>query len=271
MVISTQNDISGAVTAAACVVKIHEALAESIRAGLTLAEIDGMVGEVLKKLKCKSAFYRYRMQGHPPFPSLSCLSLNECIVHGTHTMSSQPIEPGDLLSIDIGVVHQGWFGDAAWTYAIEHASDEGLKLMEAGKESLRKGIAAMQPGRPLMDWAKAVHTCVEDDWGFALVRNLGGHGYGRKLHGPPFISNLIPEHRAEWPDAWKLFEPGLLVAVEPMLSISTGETRSDLRKWPIYTEDGSLSVHYEADVLITEGGPKNLTEGMCNLPDIVGL
>ena len=122
-----------------------------------------------------------------------------------------------------------------------------------------------------MDWARAIHPYVEDECGFWLVRGLGGHGYGKRLHGPPFISNVVPQHAHEWPDAWRTFQPGLLVAVEPMLAVGTGEIRSERRDWPIFTRDGSLSVHYEADVLITDDGPRDLTEGMQDLPDIVGV
>ena len=90
------------------------------------------------------------------------------------------------------------------------------------------------------------------------------------MHGPPFISNVLPQHRAEWPDAFKVFEPGLLLAVEPMLSTSTGQTHNPPRSWPIYTADGSLSVHYEADVRVTEDGADNMTAGLFDLPDVVG-
>ncbi|MCX5652191.1 MAG: M24 family metallopeptidase, partial [Planctomycetota bacterium] len=105
---------------------------------------------------------------------------------------------------------------------------------------------------------------------FCLVRGLGGHGYGRDLHGPPFVSNVVPSYPGEWPEAWKQIKPGLLVAVEPMIAISTSETRSNGREWPVFTADGSMSVHYEADVLVTEKGPVNLTEGLFALPEIVG-
>lgn len=271
MIVKTHSETDGVAEAAARVREIHQALVEFLRAGQSLAEVDGFVAEMLHKLGCRSAFFRYKIPEHPPFPSQSCLSLNDCVVHGTHTMNAGPLKPGDILSIDVGVVYKGWMGDAAWTYAIEHASDEALRLMKAGRETLAVGIDAMQPGRPLLDWARAVQQCAEDRWGYKLVRNLGGHGYGRKLHGPPFISNLVPRHRAEWPDAWRTFEPGLLVAVEPMLAMGTRETRSERREWPIFTADGSLAVHYEADVLICDDGPRDLTEGMQDLPDIVGI
>ncbi len=270
MVVTALPDIQGARHAADRVTRTHEALVEFLRAGKTLAEIDRFVGETLSSLDAKSAFIRYKIPGHPPFPSHSCLSVNECIVHGTHDLTDAPLEPGDIISIDIGVSHRGWIGDAAWTYAIEHASDDAHALMECGKESLRRGIDAIRGGRPLLDWARAVHTYVEDEAGFHLVRNLGGHGYGRKLHGPPFVSNVVPRHRSEWPDCFKTFEPGLLLAVEPMIAIGTGETQSHARSWPIYTADGSLAVHYEADVMATEDGSENLTAGMFDLPDVVG-
>ena len=151
MVVTAATDIDAAHAAAQCVSRVHEALVDFLRAGQTLAEIDGFVGRTLKDLDCRSAFLRYRIPGNPPFPSHSCLSPNNCIVHGTHNMTDDPIEPGDLLSIDIGVVHHGWMGDAAWTYAIEHASEEAQRLMECGRRSLDAGIAAMQPGRPLID------------------------------------------------------------------------------------------------------------------------
>ncbi|MCZ6836058.1 MAG: type I methionyl aminopeptidase [Planctomycetota bacterium] len=270
MVVTAQPDIQGATLAARRVVQTHEALVDFLKTGQTLAQVDEFVAETLKKLDCRSAFLRYRIPGHPPFPSHSFLSINDCIVHGTQDLIDDPLKPGDIFSIDIGVIHKGWVGDAAWTYAIEHASDEARALMDCGKESLRLGIEAIKPGRPLIDWAKAVQGHVERECGFHLVRNLGGHGYGRKLHGPPFVSNVVPVNRHEWPDAFKVFEPGMLIALEPMLSTSTGETFSRSRTWPIYTTDGSLSVHHEADVMVTEDGAENLTAGLYDLPDVVG-
>ena len=270
MVVTASQDIDSALAAAQRVVRVHERLVEFLRAGQTLAEIDSFVARALKDLDCRSAFLRYSMQGHPPFRSHSCLSLNACIVHGEHNLTSEPIKSGDVLSVDVGVIHRGWVGDAAWTYAIESATPEALRLMQCGRESLRRGIAAMQPGRPLIDWARAVQQHAEKECGYHLVRGLGGHGYGRKLHGPPFVSNVLPKYRGVWPDAWTLFKPGMLIAVEPMIAQGTHLIQADAKAWPIYTADGSLAVHYEADVLITEEGPRDLTEGLQDLPDIVG-
>lgn len=271
MVVKRETDVDLAAAAAECVSETHFRLVEFLRAGLTLPEIDGFVARQLDDLRCKSSFLKYKIRGHPPFPSHSCLSMNDCIVHGTHNMQHPPLKPGDIISIDIGVRYRGWIGDAAWTYAIEYASDRALNLMECGKESLRRGVATLQPGRPLTDWAMAVQTHVEDECGFHLVLGLGGHGIGTKMHGPPFVANTIPHDPREWPDAHHILIPGTLLAVEPMVAGGTNQTRTVGRDWPIWTTDGSLAVHYEADVLVTEDGPRNLTQRMNQLPDIVGL
>ena len=141
--------------------------------------------------------------------------------------------------------------------------------MAVGIDSLRLGIDAMQPGRPLIDWARAVQTCVEDEAGFSLVQGLGGHGYGKQLHTPPFISNVVPTRPNEWPDAFNTFKPGMLLAVEPMLTAGGHKVNSIPGSWPITTVDGSLAVHYEADVLITPDGHEVLTAAMFDLPDLV--
>ena len=270
MLLASPQDISGAARAAECVVETHRRLVDWLAPGQTLPEIDAFVARCLEDQGAKSAFIGYRSRPHPAFPSHACLSVNDCVVHGTHDMSTEPIKEGDLVSIDIGSVLDGWIGDAAWTYAIRDADPLALDLMDAGRRSLELGIRAMQPGRPLLDWARAVHDYVEKERGFKLIRGLGGHGYGRKLHGPPFISNVMPGHPGEWPDAFTPFKPGLLVAVEPMLSLTSGDISTHRKEWPIYTADRSLSVHYEADILITEEGPSNLTAGLFDLPAIVG-
>ena len=271
MLVTSPSDIEGATAAAACVVKAHQRLVEFLREGQTLAaEIDAFIGRTLADLQAPSCFVGYRIRGHPPFPSHACLSVNQCVVHGTHDMRASPLRRGDLISVDIGVRHRGWIGDAAWTYAIKERDAIGEALMKCGVESLRRGVAALRPGRPLVDFAKAVQGYVERDCRFHLVRGLGGHGIGHTLHESPYIANTPPSYPGEWTEAWKPFEKGMLIAVEPMISAGTTEIRSKGNAWPIWTADGSLSVHYEADVLVTEKGPVNLTEGLFALPEIVG-
>jgi methionyl aminopeptidase len=134
---------------------------------------------------------------------------------------------------------------------------------------LAKGIEELRPGNTWLDWAKTVQRVVEDEYGFHLIRGLGGHGYGKKLHTSPWISNVVPTHPNEWPDANRVIEPGALVAVEPMIGIGTGEITQGQRQWPIYTADGSNSVHYEHDVLVTSDGPRILTDGLQDVQDVI--
>lgn len=273
------RDIDLAFAAAQRVVEVHRRVVAFLRVGQTLAQIDAEVAKILDSLDCRSCFLHYRIPGKPAFTGHACLSVNDCVVHGTPASYLKPMAEGDILKVDIGVVHKGWIGDAGWTYAFKRfPSDDAKRLMLAGRESLRRGIATLKPGNTYIAWARAVQACVEREHGFHLVRGLGGHGIGkyksdrdRGLHLPPFVANLPPAYPDEWPEARMPCEPGTLIAVEPMLAIGTGQTREDrVYKWPVYSTDGSLTAHYEHDVLITESGPRVLTEGMDDLPDLVG-
>lgn len=263
------DEAEQAYAAAQKVVEVHQRLVDFLAVGQTLAQIDRFVGDSLAAMKCKSCFKGYRPGGLPPFPSQACLSVNECVVHGTAGYYSEPMKPGDVLKIDIGVSYRGWIGDAAWTYSFGEPADAVRKLLDAGKNSLRLGIEQLRPGNTYKDWAAAVQGHVEDEQGLHLVRGLGGHGYGRKLHTPPFVSNVLPSYPGEWPDSDRPCEPGVLVAVEPMIAIGTGKVNQAPGSWPIYSGDGSLSSHHEHDVLITEDGPRLMTEGLDDLPDVI--
>jgi methionyl aminopeptidase len=262
-------ELEAARTSAQKVVETHRRLARFLRIGHTLAQIDRFVASTLAELECRSCFLGYKIPKSPAFPSHACLSVNECIVHGTAAYRTQPLGPGDLLKVDVGVTYRGWIGDAAWTYVFGEPSDRVRRLMDSGKESLRLGVQQLRPGNTYLAWARVVQEHVEGRCGFHLVRGLGGHGYGRKLHAPPFISNVVPSFTGEWPDAHSPCEPGTLVAVEPMIAVGTGEISQGRGEWPIFTADGSLSVHYEHDVLITEQGPRILTEGLETVNDVI--
>lgn len=274
----TQADAQAAYEAGQRVVEVHRRLVDFLRIGQTLAQIDQQVLRALEDLGCRSCFYLYRQPRLPAFPSHACLSVNDCIVHGTAGYYTRPMKEGDILKIDIGVTHRGWIGDAAWTYVFKnYPSEDARRLMEAGKLSLARGVKELAPGKQLIDWARVVQRTVEEEHGFHLVRGLGGHGYFRKkLHEAPFVSNVVPPdfspHRGsfEWPDALRPCHPGTIVAVEPMVAMGTSKTTSKPREWPVFTADGSLSVHYEHDVLVTDTGPQVLTEGLEGMPDIVG-
>jgi len=262
-------EAEGALAAARKVVETHHKLAAWLRPGVTLAQIDQQVAKVLDDLRCASCFLHYKGAKRVPFPSYACLSLNECVVHGTAGYYPHPVKDGDVLKIDIGVRYRGWIGDAAWTYSIGEPTKEIKRLMECGKECLRLGIKTLRPENTYLEWAKVVQAHVEDKCGFHLIRGLGGHGYGKTLHAAPYVSNVVPRHPSDWPDAIKRCEVGTLLAVEPMIAIGTGEIKNKRGEWPIMTADGSMSVHYEHDVQITESGPKVLTEGLDDLVDVI--
>lgn len=265
----SDKDAESAYVSGQKVVEVHRRLADFLAIGQTLAQIDAFVARTLTDLGCKSCFLGYRVPRLPAFPSHACLSVNECVVHGTAASLTRPLQRGDLLKIDIGVMHKGWIGDAAWTYSMGEPNSEVRQLMDCGKSCLKAGIEQLRPGNTYMAWAETVQKVVEADYGFHLVRGLGGHGYGRKLHAPPFISNTVPVYRGEWPDGEKPCKPGTLLAVEPMIAVGTGATKQDEGGWPIYSADGSQTVHHEHDVLITEDGPRVLTEGLDDLPDVI--
>ncbi len=266
----SMTDAKAAYQAAQCVVKTHQRLVDFLQVGQTLAQIDRFVAQTLADLKCRSCFLGYKVPRTPPFPSHACLSVNACIVHGTAASLTRPLVEGDVISIDIGVLHKGWIGDAAWTYSLGKPEAEVRRLMDCGKASIRRSIPKLDPKNRYVEWAKTLQGYVEGECGFSLVRGLGGHGFGRKLHTPPFISNVVPTFPGEWPEANKHCASGILVAVEPMIAAGTNQTIHKRGQWPIYTADGSMSVHYEHDVYITPDGPWVLTEGLDELPDEIG-
>lgn len=265
----TCEDAQAAHAAAKKVVEVHRRLADWLSHGVTLARVDAFVATTLEELGCRSCFLGYKTGRSPAFPSHACLSVNECVVHGTAGYLTRPMEAGDLLKIDIGVTYRGWIGDAAWTYSFGPPADETRKLMDCGKEALARGVAQLQPGRALIEWARAVQHHAETECGFHLIRGLGGHGYGRSLHAAPFVSNVVPTYPGEWPDAFTPCSEGMLLAVEPMIAVGTSQTIQRANQWPVSTEDGSMSVHYEHDVLITADEPMILTSGLEQLDDVI--
>jgi len=265
----SERDTAAATDAARCVVETHRRLSGWLAHGVTLAEVDRFVADQLADLGARSCFLGYRAGKGPAFPSHACLSVNDCVVHGTAGAHLDPMRPGDVLKVDIGVSLRGWIGDAAWTYSFGEPEPEVARLMACGKRSILLGIEALRPGAPLLDWASAVQGHVEGECGFHLIRGLGGHGYGRKLHGPPFVSNTVPVYPGEWPDAHTRIQPGMLLAVEPMIAIGTGRVSQVGSEWPMRTVDGSQCVHYEHDVLITDDGPVVLTDGLDEVGDVI--
>lgn len=222
---------------------VAEALAEItayVKPDIETLELDALAEEICRRRKVKPAFKNYR-----GYPSSICVSINDEIVHGIP--SHRRINAGDLVSIDFGVRYDGYFGDAAVTFAVGQISDTAEKLMKATEEALYAGIAKVAIGNRLSDVSHAVQSTVES-YGFSVIRDFVGHGIGRSLHEDPQIPNYgSPGHGP-------VLQPGMTLAIEPMVSAGRWEISVMPDGWTAITKDGSLAAHYEHTVALTEKG-----------------
>lgn len=218
--------------------------------GATTGEIDAAAAAMIREQGCKSAFLGYR-----GFPGHICISLNEEVVHGIGS-ESRAIAGGDLVKIDVGIVTgDGWVGDNAMTVPAGEPSDDALRLMYATEEALEAAIRHAYSGRRLADLCAAVDDCVAA-YGYSVVREMVGHGVGRDLHEEPQVPNYW--ERSSMGAGPKL-EPGMILAIEPMVNAGGAEIEILEDKWTAVTSDRALSAHFEHTVLITGGEPEILT------------
>ena len=223
----------------------HQLLAEHIHGGVTTAELDRLAEEFIESRGGYPTFKGYR-----GYPAAICTSPNDMIVHGIP--GPYRLSDGDILSVDIGVTLDGFIGDAAYTFAVGEISQAAARLLATGQEALTAGIAECRPGRRLSDVSHAVQEVTEAA-GFTVVRALVGHGVGRAMHEDPQIPNYGPPGRG--PE----LRPGMVFAIEPMITAGTYEIYLHDDDWSISTVDGSLAAHFEHTVAITEGDPRILT------------
>jgi methionyl aminopeptidase len=222
---------------------VAEALAEItafVKPDVETLEIDALAEEICRRRQVKPAFKNYR-----GYPRSICISINDEIVHGIPT--HRRLRPGDLVSIDFGVRYDGYFGDAAITLAVGEVSESAQKLMKATEEALYAGIAKVVAGNHLSDVSHAVQKTVESN-GFSVIRDFVGHGIGRSLHEDPQIPNYGP------PGQGPVLQPGMTLAIEPMVSAGRWEISVMPDGWTAITKDGSLAAHYEHTVALTENG-----------------
>ena len=220
--------------------------------GVRADEIDARAEKEILARACRVAFKGYGDDEDVPFPSTICFSLNNEVVHGIPTPEKM-IRNGDVVKIDIGLIHEGFYLDMARTFCVGPASPQAQKLVAVTKESLDRGIAAVRDGATLGDYARAVQAYVEQS-GFSVVRNLVGHGIGTKLHEEPHIPNYVS------PKAQKIFfREGMTAALEPMVNAGGYETILGKDGWTFFTKDGSLSAHFEDTILVTKKGAEILT------------
>lgn len=185
--------------------------------------------------------------GYNGFPFVLCCSVNEEIVHGFP--SDRQLRSGDIVSFDMGVVYDGFHGDSARTYPVDEISPETQRLLAVTEESLRRGIDAARVGNQLYDISAAVQTCAEGA-GYQVVRRFVGHGIGRKLHEKPEVPNFVPKGIAGVP-----LKPGMVLAIEPMISMGSAEVEILADNWTAVTKDRSLSAHFEHSIAVTANGP----------------
>jgi len=208
-------------------------------------DLNDRIDSIIRAHGAIPAFLNYR-----GFPKSCCISLNDEIVHGIP--DSRRIKNGDLVKIDIGVSYEGYIADSAKTFAVGEISDGVQKLLTVTKTALRKGIEKAKKGNRISDISRSVQTVVEDN-GFSVVRELTGHGVGKDLHEEPVIPNFV----GSGVDA--VIQPGMVLAIEPMVNIGSYEVVTAENNWTILSKDGSLSCHYEDTIAILEKGNMNLT------------
>jgi methionyl aminopeptidase len=238
---------------------VADALAAVVAAaapGVTPRRLDATAAEVIAAAGAQPSFLGY---GYPPYPAVTCISVNDAVVHGIP--GDVPLREGDLVSVDCGAVLDGWHGDAAVTVGVGDVRREDAALSAACEDALWAGIAAATAGARLRDVGAAVEDAVEragrgpfaPPGGYGILEDYTGHGIGTEMHMPPAVPNF--RVRARGPR----LSPGLAIAIEPMLTLGSPEVRVLGDRWTVCTADGSRAAHWEHTVAITSDGPWVLT------------
>ena len=237
MIYKTDAEIALMKQAALLVSKTLAEVASVLKPGITTMEIDKLCATFVKDHKAIPSFLNYR-----GYPYNVCASVNDVVVHGFH--DNIPLKEGDIVSIDMGVILNGWHGDHAYTFILGEVSSELLQLVRVTKESLYKGIEQAIINNRVGDISYAIQEHTEKKYGYGVVRELVGHGLGRSLHEDPQVPNY--GKRGNGP---KLKE-NLVLAIEPMINLGTREVFTESDGWTVKTRDGKPSVHFEHDVCV---------------------
>ncbi|MDP2599667.1 MAG: type I methionyl aminopeptidase [Deltaproteobacteria bacterium] len=228
------------------VVSVMKTMKGLIKPGVTTAELDRIAEEIILKEGAKPAFKGYR-----GFQHALCVSVNEEVVHGIP--GKRKLQEGDIVSIDCGVLREGFYGDHAWTFSVGTVSEKAEKILKAGEQSLHLGIEKMRVGNRLFDVSAAVQEYVEAE-GYSVVRDFVGHGIGKELHEEPQLPNFGTK------GSGLRLKAGLVLAIEPMVNEGNFEVEVLRDGWTVVTKDRSLSVHFEHSVAVTESGPDILSQ-----------
>ena len=228
--------------------------AAQVRPGVSALELDTFAQEEIKKLGDEPAFLGYKPVGHRnAYPAALCISVNSEVVHGI-PKATTILKEGDVVSLDLGIKHKGLFTDHAVTVAVGKTSKEKQKLIDDTREAMYRGINAIVPGARVGDVGHAIESFAKKAGKYGIVHALAGHGVGRAIHEDPYIPNY---GKAKTGD--KLV-PGMIIAIEPMLTLGSPEVVDTRDGYTLKTEDGSTAAHFEHTVLITEDGYEILTE-----------
>ena len=226
--------------------KAHAVIAALLKPGMTTQQVNDLVEEFILDNKAIPSFKNYH-----GFPAATCISMNEAVVHGFP--GTHELREGDIISLDIGVLKNGFHGDSAYTYALGDVSEEVKRLLRVTKESLYLGIDKARQGNRIGDIAHAIQEHTEKKHGYGVVRELVGHGLGRELHEDPQVPNYGKKGSGP-----KLKE-GMVLAIEPMINMGVKEVSHLSDGWTVLTKDRKPSAHFEHDVYITNGDPDILS------------
>jgi len=221
-----------------------------IRPGITTLALDQAAEEYIRAMGGEPAFKGYGWDKSNLFPATLCMSIDDEVVHGIP--SKRVLKDGDLLSIDVGAKKNGFYGDGAWSFAVGEVSEEKTRLMRVTEESLLKGIEQAVVGKRVHDISNAIQQYVEIN-GFSVVRDLVGHGVGRKLHEEPSVPNYGEAGTGP------ILKEGMTLAIEPMVNAGTWRVKVALDGWTVLTADGKPSAHFEHTVAIKNGKAEILT------------
>jgi methionyl aminopeptidase len=245
IVIKSRREIACMRESGRIVARVIETLGAAIRPGVTTAELDALAEREIRRAGAVPAF-----KGYHGFPGSICVSVNDEVVHGIP--GPRRLAAGDIVSVDVGAILNGYVGDGAHTFKVGRVTLEAERLLEVTRRALDAGIAEARPGNRLSDISHAVQTVVEGA-GFSVVRSYCGHGVGREMHEDPQVPNFGPPGRGP------RLEAGMVLAIEPMVNAGRPEVEVDGNHWTVRTQDGALSAHFEHTVAITATGPEILT------------
>ncbi len=231
------------------VAEVHDLMAKHIRPGITTQELDELAEDHIRSRDAEPAFKGYTV-GSRVFPASICASIDDVIVHGIP--GSRKLQAGEIIAIDVGTFKNGYYGDGARTFAVGDIDETRQKLMAVTQQALAAGIAKARVGNRLGDISATIQEVVERN-GFSVVRDLVGHGIGRKMHEEPQVHNFGT--RGAGPQLQK----GLVIAIEPMVNAGGYKVSFKPDGWTAVTSDGSPSAHFEHTVAITDNGPDILT------------